>query len=246
MPGGSTQSINDSPDDRPADVLDRFVDGTASPEERDRVEADPGLRAQAAKWREIEDAIVRTEPATVAPNLDELTPAPLPFLQRPVFRYLAVAAALVVATGAVVTFLPPVGQAPLVASNGRDAGRYYRMMTRSFEPSVVCDTPEKFADYTNDVFGVAMTASFETPVALIGWTALQGGYDEGADVEGPRVLLARAPSGDEVIVIFEAEEAAPIEAAEGLHTFTRTFGAVTATEITPADASHVLDVISML
>ncbi len=77
-----------------------------------------------------------------------------------------------------------------------------------FEPAVVCDTREKFRQYGIDTFGVPLTADFQQAAAgnvtLIGWAAYEGRY--GRDVESGenplRVLLARAPDGSRIAVVF--------------------------------------------
>ena len=115
-----------------------------------RDEADDAVDPKA--WEAVEAALGRVHGVGTPPSLDEIEasrrtgdgPAPLEFpaASNPVRRWIpALAAAAVVAIASVtwLTSQPPAGHTPTTLVS-RDAGIYYRMMTRTFEPRVVCDS----------------------------------------------------------------------------------------------------------
>ncbi|MEM1422677.1 MAG: hypothetical protein AAGH64_01615 [Planctomycetota bacterium] len=121
---------------------------------------------------------------------------------------------------------------------------------RGFEvnpnPSVVCDTPEKFVDYTTLAFGEPITARFDSAVALVGWRATLSTYDP--DEAGqPRTLLAYDADGDEVVVLFQPARFPRPELgdASGLTLFGGRFGGVEVWEVSDGDTPVVLPLLSL-
>lgn len=114
------------------------------------------------------------------------------------------------------------------------------------DPDVVCDTPEKFAAYTDEKFGQRVLASFDTGVALIGWRGARGFYTEGKKGE-PRVLLAYDLEGEPVVVVFQIRGAPEPELQDGagLRMFSKRLGRVTAWEVTKGDGPAVLGALSV-
>ena len=85
-----------------------------------------------------------------------------------------------------------------------DAHRTYAMLAPTLEPRVVCDTPEKFVEYTKRAFGETIRADFEAGVALIGWNPVDSpGYDPENPRKGRRLLLARGADGSPIIALFD-------------------------------------------
>jgi len=245
MPGGAMnreEHLADRPPDDPLPgPLDRVLDGTASADDRRAVEADPEAAGSVRRWGEIEAALRRTHAVPMAPELDELERNHRPIRIGGSWARWAAAAAgvLLAANVGVVLYSMTLGPSGYVANTERFAGNVFRAAAEDFTPTVVCDTPEKFVAYTEEYLSVGLTATFDTPVALIGWKPLDESYDD-----GPRVLLARDGVGRAVIVVFERNAGAPILPTDGYRVFTRRFGDVSATEITPGEASAVLDLVN--
>ncbi|MEM7756101.1 MAG: hypothetical protein AAF297_10750 [Planctomycetota bacterium] len=225
--------------------------------------------ARDRSWGEVAEAIVRMNPPASAPSLSEIesrragsygvdAPAGRIGPARPGRRlvYSAAAAVLLGVSAAVVIVGTQSGAFTGGASGiadgdgsrliDRDAERYYTMVTRRFEPQVICDTPEKFIDYTQKAFGEPLTASFDSPVTLVGWTGLDGGYDPDAPADGPRCLLALGPSGERIVVVFDDAASPAVLSDDGasVRTFTQRFGSLAAYEVTPLEESVVLGLLS--
>ncbi|MEM9167964.1 MAG: hypothetical protein AAGB48_13180, partial [Planctomycetota bacterium] len=86
----------------------------------------------------------------------------------------------------------------------------YSATAENFVPDVVCDTPNKFREYTETVFGVPLVPSADAQVAMLGWNKL--GYRSDDDAGGPAasVLLARGPAGEQIVAIFAQDDAVRI------------------------------------
>ena len=239
-------------DEAPTETaLDRVLDARASEEDHASVESDGVARTEREAWAAIEASIVRqyaSDPAAadeIARRvLDADAGASRGWTARPRSAAWAAAAVLALVVGGAAWFTTSGGSgnsmtAPVAVS--RDAGRYYATITASFDPEVVCDTPEKFVTYTEAALGLALTASFEGPEVLIGWDAFLGAY---TDEVGPRVLLALAPSGERVVVVFEPDPPErSIVPGDGINAFEREFGSVRATELTPLDQPTVMTTV---
>lgn len=226
-------------DQHDLDRLIAYAEGELSPEQRLALEAE--LRDRPDLARALDQ--IRADAHALRRHYTFPVEAPH---RAPVTRYAAVAAVLVVA--AVVAFFAwptPVRTVQLGHARG--------VMEGPFEPDVVCDTPEKFRQYGIDTFGVPLTADFEqaaaSNVALIGWTSYEGRY--GRDVESGenplRVLLARAPDGGRVVVVFRPPGTLRFD--DGYtHGFTRhstTLGGLIVDEIGTNDQPVVLPLLGV-
>ncbi|MEL7472290.1 MAG: hypothetical protein AAGK04_03160, partial [Planctomycetota bacterium] len=101
---------------------------------------------------------------------EEAPPAPISFQREDAkrgglrLRTLAYAAALAIVAGGFGYM-----QWSAAQLERPDTTAIYASLEQDFAPELVCDTAEKFADYTQDAFGVTIDAEFETDVALVGW-----------------------------------------------------------------------------
>ncbi len=113
-------------------------------------------------------------------------------------------------------------------------------------PSVVCDTPEKFLDYTTQKLDEPIAANFDTPLTLIGWRGTGIRYDSSTDSVDPRVLLATTPDSTPIVVIFQPSRSPQptITANPALHAFSKKLGSITAWEISPKEAPEVLTLLT--
>jgi hypothetical protein len=234
------------------DALLSYLDDELTPPQRadfeSKLESDPALRARLAALHAIDDSLTRiaAEPAPI-------THAPQP---RRAWIPIAVAAALLLAASAALltltrpaptTFTPKATLPP----NTFDAAQDYQALTIALEPHVVCDTPEKFLAYTQDLFDEPITADFTTHTTLVGWRAHRAPYTTPEPGTAPplqiRVLLARAPSADPVLAFFipEGLDAPALPESSALHHFTRDLGSVRVHEITPLDHPTVLPALSL-
>ena len=131
----------------------------------------------------------------------------------------------------------------------------YRQAVATFEPAVVCDTPEKFLAYTEETLNEPSGADFEAAsslgIALTGWDVLGGDYNPGVSDDLPRLLYARAADGTPSVVYFrERGHGEPAltpppgsVATDAVSVHTRRFGGVTAYEISPLDEPIVLGLL---
>lgn len=216
-----------------------YAEGEMPPDERLALEAELRDRPDLAR------ALDQLHADTDALRRHFTFPVPTPS-RSPLLRYAAVAAVLALAaTLAFFAWPTPVRTVQLGHARG--------VMEGPFEPDVVCDTPEKFRQYGIDTFGVPLTADFEQAaarnVALIGWTSYEGRY--GRDVESGenplRVLLARAPDGGRVVVVFRPPGTLRFD--DGYtHGFTRhstTLGGLIVDEIGTNDRAVVLPLLGL-
>ena len=130
----------------------------------------------------------------------------------------------------------------------------YRQAATNLEPAVVCDTPEKFLDYTtttlDEPIGADFTLAANVGVSLVGWDVLGGDYNPGASDDLPRLLYARSPDGTPIVVYFrekghgEPDRVAPPGGASApVRVHTKRFGGGTAYEISPLDQPVVLGLL---
>ena len=252
---------------RDAELVQRFLDdeltGNAGAAFAKRLQREPSLRAELDRNRALQAELRHTLPfgannadtpdATAV--LDAVFDAPAPPRPFPFRRIAAYAGALAAALVLAVTVRTAVMHASRVAVPV-DPARLYLATTRAFEPDIVCDTPEKFIEYTAEHLGPRLTANFDTPVALIGWRKPRGAYggelpDDPNDpnADPARILLATAPDGTpegtRIIVVFHEADRPVTEPASitGLNIFERRFGKLTATEVTPLASPMVLELV---
>ena len=224
-----------------------YIDGEMTAAETAAFEAemrdDPALAAMVGRVRTAE-AGLRELYAREGQVPDPIEQAPAP--SRPAWLPFGIAAALVL--GAVVLWPVLRGAPPYTPPSGR---AIYQLVTADFEPSVVCDTPDKFAEYTQRKLDEPIHADFDTAarlgVRLVGWRAIGAAYTAEEAEDRPRLLLARAPDGTEFVVYFreKAHAAPPVDAQNPMRVHSKRFGAVTAYEISPLDTPVVLDLLSL-
>lgn len=220
-------------------MLDDYIDGRLSPEERRRFESemarDPELAREVALQSRIDDRLRRllgrpSPPAAAAGTAR----------RRVWMPWLAAAAAILLVGLTGVLFGPRLLES-------RVEGVYRRIVAAGFKPEVVCTEPEEFRAWvwTNYAQGLAPTDS-HPGVEFVGWsytaklqTDLLGTY--------AGILLARV-DGQPVIVMMNKTErfaASPPDTPRfsGLKTYRRDVGKLSFVEITPLDRPAVLDAI---
>lgn len=206
------------PDDQLTDTqwdrVNAALDGDLDP-----AQLDPAERAQhdqlAAAESEIAGALAgATAPPLPQPNTaGRIAPTKNPRRLAPIFA--AAAALLLAATAGIYATARLAWQnygTPVATTNTTEADRLWSLATkfRNLEPEVVCDTPEKFEQYTQQAFGVTIAADFNPAtnggITLIGWIYPDDGYGadtDPADITGRRILMARDNAGDPVIAVFD-------------------------------------------
>ncbi|MEM0983914.1 MAG: hypothetical protein AAGI17_08190 [Planctomycetota bacterium] len=209
-------------------------------------EIDPALDAR------IEDSIRRTFGADLNRPIDlsalpaEAPPPPTFRFPRAVMGISAMAAVLLLSMTVFIatrgTGSPP---APtIVPGQPVNAARFYTAAMTDFEPEIVCDTPEKFADYTDEAFDLALAADFDAGVELIGWIGL-GAYDKASGKSRRRGLLARSQSGERVIAFFApADVEVNLDGLGDVNTHRWTIGDLTVTEVSNLPAPILQSVIT--
>lgn len=166
--------------------------------------------------------------------------------RSPLVQVSAIAAVLAIA--ATITFFAwptPVRTVQVAHARG--------VLEGDFQPAVVCDNPEKFRQYGLDTFGVPLTADFAqaaaSNIALIGWTAYEGRYGREVDAgEKPiRVLLARGPMNERVIVVFRPPGTLRFLAdnTRGYTRHTTTLGGLIVDEIGTSERAVVLPLLGV-
>jgi len=129
-----------------------------------------------------------------------------------------------------------------------DAGALYTRISQDFEPQHICDTPEKFRDYTQIAYGRPIEADFDTPLQLIGWRYMGGAvYNPDKPPRKPitRILMTKAADGTPVLAFFIPKGLPKPELApsSGLNLFSRSIRSVTVYEVTPLDSPRVLSIL---
>lgn len=189
------------PTPRDLERLIAYADSEGTPAERAAIEAELEQRPELARALQQ----LRANDAALHDHFAEPAAPPARCSRRRFRTYTTVAAiaavlAITATLGVFILQHEPVRTVQLGHARGVFEG--------PFVPAEVCDTREKFRQYGLDTFGVPLVANFEEAaarnVSLIGWTAYEGRY--GRDVESGenplRVLLAYAPGGERVVVVF--------------------------------------------
>lgn len=211
-----------------------YLDGEMDASQRSAFEArldqDESLRRLLAEARGIE-AVIK---ADAQPVLESVPPLSHPWKKakpseqsKAPSRLLWIAALLLVGV-AVFRFLP----SPPPALDGWDL---YERYARQPRPAAVCDTPEKFAEYTLERFGTTIQADFGAPTQWVGWRGATRNYSPKSPESDPRLLLAKAGTGEPILVIFQPSSRADptIGEAPGLYLHHKPFGSVEAWEVSP-------------
>jgi len=238
----------------PADAqrLFAWADGELSPAEAREFEAElarrPELAAAADALRRAEGALrAAWDDAPADAQADAQASAVAP-RARIGWRGWRLAAAAVVLVGLGGLLAVRALTAPAHTIQLADASR---LLEGAFEPEVVCDTPEKFADYTREKLGVALRADYalarQRGVELVGWTGLEGQYLGEVGGESVRVLLARGPAGERLALLFRRPGVLGVgeRYTAGLSRYRARVGGLVVDEVSPLDHPVVLGLLSV-
>jgi hypothetical protein len=154
-------------------------------------------------------------------------------------RALACAAMLMIVAGAAFFAARAPDQTRL------QAAALHEGFVRNQVPTTVCDTPEKMLGYSREHLGVGIEARFDSGVRWVGWRGAGHGYER--PDSRTRLLMAFAPSGEPVVVLFQPRDQRPprTQSSTGLSTFRKTLGDIEAFEITPLSSPSVLGELSL-
>ncbi|MDX9912687.1 MAG: hypothetical protein RBS39_12730 [Phycisphaerales bacterium] len=229
-------------------LISLVLDGEASPEDQlryaERMRTDEAFRAHAEQLRAI-DADVRSAyaPAGSRPVLPDASARTTTRSHRRRVSRVSIAASVVLALALIALGARQYQR----VSNRVDGAAVYAAYLANPTPSIVCESPEEFRTYMIEKLGAAVDARFDAPVALVGWRATRSRYERTAPKGEPRVLLARAPNDEPVVVIFQRASAIPPRLAgePSAHMFSKRLGRLSAYEITPLDRPVVLDLLTV-
>ena len=228
--------------------LCNHLDGSPS-DETETAALDGAQRREIRRLREIDAGIRRL----YAPLVDDAgVEAPLrtpPKASESAVWVRAIAACLGAAVIGVLVWVFLLPGAPPKRALALNGTALYRQAERDLTPRVVCDTPQKFEVYTRETFGVPVTARFDGQAELIGWRGVSPAYGDFQHGRmQARVLLASAPDGSPIVVLFQDRLQPPPTASQrsGLQVYGREFGEVAAWEISASDQPLVLDVLGLV
>ncbi len=218
-----------------------YIDGELQGDElqnfEKQLQSDPELRARLNTLRSIEQGLL---------NLSESTePESLPISEQ---QTQGVSQAKWIGYAAVILIMASLFLFnPLNSPGTFDAGVTYTKVTRSFEPQIVCDTPEKFALYTKEGFGRTINADFDTPIQLVGWRYLKPNYkpEEHSKEPATRILMAQTPDGSRVLAYFVPKGLPKpiLEPNSNLHMHPTKINGVRIYEVSPLDQPVLLDLL---
>jgi hypothetical protein len=226
------------------DQLDLFLDGLLPEAERAafvlKLESSPELRAAVEAQRRIDDSLRRQ---FCPPSFEADVPsfgraaadtAPLAIIRPAAVRrwkLWAAAAAVVLATSAVVSLIPRT--TPLEEL-------YQRQVALGFSPDVTCTSIPAFGQWLEENYGSRIAPDQEHPnIEYAGWS-----YSR--TISGYTGLLLAKVEGRQVLVVLDkqAEVAARPprpEAGKDLKVFRRDLGGLVFFEITPLGRSVIID-----
>lgn len=230
--------------------IDAYVDGQLEGDElvafESAMDTDDRIRAEVDRLRSVDDNLNDVFGSLKTTNIDSGIEPRLSVRSsgfKNVFIPMGLAAAVLLAAGLFsLRWTGNSNQMPAI-----DGSVVLTAFLSDPIPAVVCDTEPKFVSYTTRTLGQAITARFDTGVALIGWRGV-GVYDA-EDMNAPRVLMARGTRGEAAVVVFQrADMAAPvvIGARPGMHMHQRRFGSVDAWEFSQSDSPIVLEVLTLV
>ncbi len=202
-----------------------------------QLQSDPELQAKLDTLRSIEQGLVNlsesAEPRTFPISDQQIT-------KSSKTKWIGYAAVIVIMAS---LFLFN----PLNSPGTFDAGITYTKVTRSFEPQIVCDTPEKFALYTKEGFGRTINADFDTPIQLVGWRYLKPNYkpEEHSQEPATRILMAQTPDGSRVLAYFVPKGLPKpvLEPGSNLHMHSSKINGVRIYEVSPLDQPVLLNLL---
>jgi hypothetical protein len=181
------------------DRLLAYIDGELSQAEQhafeQELESNPQLNSRLQTLRTIEAGLANiaesSEPGSIVIHDPQGS-------RRFSGKWIGYAAALLIVATIFITMNP------LANHETFNAEARYITITRTFEPQVVCDTPEKFASYTKDGYGKAIHADFDSPIQLVGWRSLRPDYnpEKSATERMTRILMAQTQDGTRMLAFF--------------------------------------------
>ncbi|MBO6512638.1 MAG: hypothetical protein JJ974_01565 [Phycisphaerales bacterium] len=203
-----------------------------------RIAENPELQERIDRLNSINDSIHR---------IAHSDPAPIKFTQqtdprRSTLKWIAYAAVIAIAAPLVIFLNQPPQQKRF------DAERFYVSTTTDFVPDIVCDTPEKFEEYTYEAFGKTITADFETPVQLVGWKYFSKNYtpEELKDKDTTRALVGMSAEGAPLLAVFPSKNFSELTLDPGsdLYMHTTRINSIRVIEISPYKDPILLDLMS--
>lgn len=231
------------------ELIENYLGNTLTPEEKYKMEQrlaeDPDLRKTIQHLQSIDQRLRRAYLPLFDSGDDALihsagrsTPRQRHNKLRIRGRWIAYALVLVMGVTGWYVFLRPMPE-PINAS------RVHNGFVINPYPDTICDTPQKFLDYTRDRLGVSIAADFSTAAALIGWRSTGVLYD--STEFQPLALLAKSPTDEPIVVIFQKTRspAPTLDDGSSLNLLSRRFGDLTAWEVTPLPDPVILDLLSM-
>lgn len=250
--------------DRPLDsMLEEYLDGLLSEADRAAFEqylpTRPDLAATVALQRSIDGTIGRlyevpdpaeSTPKTLPINGPAVAPpsttdrsATLPIRTRKWLKPLALAAGLALAATAFYFTRPSAPDFKLIPAETL----YTRLNTTGFTPAFVCTTEAEFSKLVFNKLGAALFVPASTPgVNVLGWA--YGNNYSGSPL-GPSTLILLAKVDQEnVLVLMEREKfdrRIKVAKETGLNVFRREMNDVVMYEITPLNASRVIDAMKL-
>lgn len=213
--------------DMPIDMLDRYVDGALSLEERERFEtllaADPRLRRELDLQRSIDKSLRRQfDPPMIRQPMPQQKagrraannpPAPLSFPKR--LAWYAAAACLAMACYVGVSvFNARFPSGPRVVD---PAEVYQRLVKGGFKPEFICTTDEEFSRTMNERFGQPLLVAASPNISLIGWA--YGANYSGITISDETLILMARVDGEETLVFMDRaknDRKVAIDPASGL------------------------------
>ncbi|MFK7759484.1 MAG: anti-sigma factor [Phycisphaerales bacterium] len=152
-------------------------------------------------------------------------------------------AALIAIAGITLLTLKPFQQTP-----GFSAQSAYTNIARDFTPQIICDTPEKFDEYTTQAFGTTISADFQSPLQLVGWRYMGAVYNPDAPPSKPitRILLAQTNDGTQLLAFFVPKglPAPELSPTDTLNIHKAKINGVTIYEVSPIDEPTILKVLN--
>ncbi|HLO42506.1 MAG TPA: zf-HC2 domain-containing protein [Phycisphaerales bacterium] len=246
--------------DRFQDLLDAYLDGRLSLQERSEFEKH--LAADAWAMRQYQDAMAIEEGLRqlfAPPAAGELVPElpgsdAIPFpravpgqVARTMGRggwILAAAATLLIGVSAAVYLA--VGHTP--SNNATDAATsgtltpaelYARLMKKQFRPAFKCENDAQFSAFLGDRFGTGAVLAQAPAVEVLGWD-----YADGMLGEATAVIMTRVEGKEVVLVVDEEKYDRTLpEPGQGLSMFRETCNRLVFYEITPLGDARVLPLV---